>query len=199
MINRKKQRESGRTYTALIALSLFAASSFYAQAADVNGKTGKESKKSSAPNFSIDKKDPIFISSDHMEVDRKRNTIVYKGRVVTVQGEMTLNSDALTAYYEPEMKQIKEVIAEGKVNVTQGDRIATGAKAVFNQKEQTLVLTGNPVVRQGNSQISGTRITFYIEQDRAVAEGGNQRVKATIFPGEFGGKEKNETGSEQRR
>jgi lipopolysaccharide export system protein LptA len=198
MIKRKK-RKSGRTYTALVALFLFVAGAPYVQAADVSGNKGKEKKKSDGPSFSIDKKDPIFISSDHMEVDRKKNTIVYKGKVVTVQGEMTMNSDALTAHYEPEMKQIKEVIAEGKVNVTQGDRVATGAKAVFNQKEQTLVLTGNPVVRQGNSQISGTRITFYIEQDRAVAEGGNQRVKATIFPGEFGGKEKDETSSEQRR
>lgn len=198
MMRCKKER-IGRGYTALIALSLLAATSLCVQAADVSGQSGKEGKKSEGPNFSIDKKDPIFISSDHMEVDRKKNTIVYKGRVVTVQGEMTMNSEALTAYYNPEMKQIKEVIAEGKVNVTQGDRVATGGKAVFNQKERTLILTGNPVVRQGNSQVSGSRITFYIEQDRAVAEGGNQRVKATIFPDEFGGKEKAEAGSEQPR
>jgi lipopolysaccharide export system protein LptA len=182
----------------LIGLFVSMAMSFPAQAADVSGKIGKEGK-SSGPSFSVDKKEPIFITSNHMEVDRKRNTIVYKGKVVTVQGEMTMNSEALTAYYDPEMKQLKEVVAEGKVNVTQGDRVATGGKAVFNQKTQTLVLTGNPVVRQGNSQVSGSRITFYIEQDRAVAEGGDQRVRATIFPEEFGGKEKSETGPEKRR
>src|SRR5712692_1848138 len=183
----------------LIALSIWMASPFLAQAADVTGKAGRETKKSGGLSFSVDKNEPIFITSDHMEADRKKNTIIYKGRVVTVQGEMTMNSEALTAYYDPEMKLLKEVIAEGKVNVTQGDRVATGAKAVFNQTTKTEVLTGDPVVRQGNSQVSGSRITFYMEQDRAVAEGGDQRVKATIFPGEMEGKEKGETNPEKRR
>ena len=84
------------------------------------------------------------------------------------------------------MKQLKEVVAEGKVHVTQGNRVATGTKAVFNGKAQTITLTGNPVVRQGNNQVSGSRITFFIAQDRAVVEGGaQQRVKAIIFPGEL--------------
>jgi lipopolysaccharide export system protein LptA len=170
-----------------------------AQAAETTGKPGKETKKNGGLSFSANTKDPIFITSDHMEADRKKNTLIYRGRVVTVQGEMTMNSERLTAYYDPEMKQLREVIAEGKVNVTQGDRVAIGAKAVFNQKDKTIILTGDPVVRQGNSQISGSRITFYIEQDRAVAEGGNQRVKATIFPEEFKEKEKAEADSEKRR
>lgn len=196
-MNRPK-RESARVYKAILGFFLSLVVSFYAQAADV-GENRKESGKSGGPSFSVDKKAPIFITSNQLEVDRKKNTIVYKGRVVTVQGEMTINSEALTAYYDPEMKQLREVVAEGKVNVTQGNRVATGGKAVFNQKEQTLVLTGDPVVRQGNSQVAGSRIIFFIEQDRAVAEGGNQRVKATIFPDELGGKEKSDAGSEQRR
>ncbi len=186
-------------YAFFVGLSFLLARPFSAQAAEITGKTGKETKKNGGLSFSANTKDPIFITSDHMEADRKKNTLIYKGRVVTVQGEMTMNSETLTAYYDPEMKQLRQVIAEGKMNVTQGDRVALNAKAVFNQKDQTLILTGNPVVRQGNSQISGSRITFYIEQDRAVAEGGDQRVKATIFPEEFKGKEKGEAGPEKRR
>ena len=41
------------------------------------------------------------------------------------------------------------------------------------------------MVRQGSSQISGSRIIFYIREDRAVAEGGSQRVTATIYPEEL--------------
>ena len=127
--------------------------------------------KSGESVFEFNKKDPIYITSDWMEVDQKKNTIVYKGRVVAVQAEMTMRSETLTAVYDPEMKQMKQIIAEGKVNATQGNRVATGDRAVFDEKAKTVTLTGNPVMRQGNSQITGSRIIYYIEQDRAIAEG----------------------------
>jgi lipopolysaccharide export system protein LptA len=87
---------------------------------------------------------------------------------------------------------MKEAITEGKsVQIIQGDKIATGTKAVFDSAAQTVTMTGNPVVRQGNSEVSGERIIFYMKEDRAIAEGGaNQRVKATIFTDEMGKKPK---------
>ena len=51
---------------------------------------------------------------------RRKIRLLYKGRVVTVQSEMTMRSETLTAYYEAEMKQMKQIVAEGKVNATQG-------------------------------------------------------------------------------
>jgi lipopolysaccharide export system protein LptA len=107
---------------------------------------------------------------------------------------MTMRSETLTAYYDAEMKQMKQIIAEGKVNATQGNRVATGEKAIFDDKAKTVTLTGNPIMRQGNSQVSGTRVVYFIEQDRSVAEGdGKVRVQATIFPEELQKKDKEET------
>jgi len=156
-------------------------------AGEAPGRTKREAfRKAEATSFQAGKKEPILVTSDRMEVDRKKNTITYRGRVVAVQADMTMRSETLTVHYNnSDMKQLREVIAEGKVHVSQGDRVAVGAKAVFNGSDQTITLTGDPVVRQGNSQISGNRITFFIEQDRAVVEGGSQRVKATIFPEEL--------------
>jgi lipopolysaccharide export system protein LptA len=147
---------------------------------------GAGKSKSDDSVFEFNKKDPIYITSDWMEVDQKKNTITYKGRVVTIQSEMTMRSEILTAVYDPEMKQMKQIIAEGKVNAVQGNRVATGEKAIFDEKAKTVTLTGNPVMRQGNSQVTGSRIIYYIEQDRAVAEGKDQvRVQVTIFPEEL--------------
>lgn len=143
--------------------------------------TLKEKSKSTNP-FQTNNTDPIFITSDRMEMDRKKGTIIYSGRVVAKQGEATIKGDKLTASYSEDLKQITEIVAEGNVHITQADRVATGNKAVFDGKKQTITLSGNPVVRQGNSELSGSRILFLIEQDRFVAEG---KVKATIFPGEL--------------
>lgn len=128
--------------------------------------------------------EPITITSDRMEIDQKKNTIVYKGNVVTVRGELTMKSDSLAAVYDLEAG-LKEVVAEGNVRVNQRGREAVGNRAIFNSENETITMTGNPVVKQGNSQISGDRIIFYMKEDRGVVEGGSQRVKAVIFPKEL--------------
>jgi lipopolysaccharide export system protein LptA len=152
--------------------------------------SAKDETKKGTTAFEFNKKDPIFITADWMEADQTKNSITYKGRVVTVQKDMTMRSETLTAYYDPETKQMRQIVAEGKVNATQGDRVATGEKAVFDDKSKTVTLTGSPVMRQGNNQVSGAKLIYFVEQDRSIVEGdANNRVRATIFPDELKGKE----------
>src|SRR5438093_13734598 len=94
----------------------------------------KEEIKKGASGFEINTKDPIYITADWMEVDQNKNTITYKGRVVTIQADMTMRSEALIAYYDPETKQMTQIVAEGKVNATQGNRVATRAQAAVHDK-----------------------------------------------------------------
>jgi lipopolysaccharide export system protein LptA len=156
-----------------------------------SGAAAKDDGDKGGSGFEFNKKDPIYITADWMEVDQKKNTITYKGRVVTIQNEMTMRSETLTAYYEPEMKQMKQIVAEGKVNATQGNRVATGDRAVFDDKAKTVTLTGSPVMRQGNSQVSGAKVVYYIEQDKAIAESdGKVQVRAIIFPEEIKGRDR---------
>jgi len=128
----------------------------------------------------------ITITSDRMELDQKKNTVIYMGNVVTVRGNVTMKSDTLTATYNSEMKRLTEVVAEGNLEMTQGNRMATGTKAIFNSDDNSIVLTGDPVIRQGNSQVSGCRIIMFINEERGVVEGGCQRVKAVIFLDDLG-------------
>jgi lipopolysaccharide export system protein LptA len=159
----------------------------------------KPEKKSGGSAFQFNRKDPIYITADWMEVDQVRNVITYKGRVVMLQADMTMRSETLMAYYDPEMKQMKQIVAEGKVNAVQGNRTATGDRAVFDDKSKTVTLTGNPVMRQGNSQVTGTKVVYFTEQERAVAEGdGKIRVQATIFPEDLQSQEKGDAAGKQQ-
>jgi len=152
----------------------------------------KAKKTESGQRLEVSRKEPIHITANQMEVDQKKNTIIYRGNVVTTQGDMNIRSEILTAVYSPEMKGLQTVVAEGKVQISQSGRTATGGKAVFNGQEQTITLTGDPVIHHGNSQISGSRIIFFIEEDRATVEGGKERVKATVFPEEIEQKKQRE-------
>ena len=133
------------------------------------------------------KKDPIIITSDQMIWDLKKGKITYRGRVVAVQGDTTLKSRVLTGYYDTESKEITKIVANDKVHVIQACRVATGAKAVFTVSDQTITLNGNPVLREGRNQISGSRFIFFIEQDRFEVDG---PVKSTLVPYELMGQEK---------
>jgi lipopolysaccharide export system protein LptA len=45
-------------------------------------------------------------------------------------------------------------------------------------------------MRQGNNQVSGAKVVYFIEQDRAMVEGdGKTRVSAVIFPEELKSRE----------
>ncbi len=176
-----------------IVLGAFLAGSLAATRAEAAAAEGKKSVNA----FEFNKKDPIYITADWMEVDQAKSTIVYKGRVVAVQSDMTMRSDALIAYYDPEMKQMKQIVLDGKVNATQGTRVATGDRAVFDDKAKTVTLTGNPVMRQGNNQVSGAKVVYFIEQDRAMVESdGKTRVSATIFPEELKAREQGDAKSQ---
>jgi len=170
----------------LAACLLFAGLQSPGQAGEATPATKAGAKKkspSSGDNAAAQK--PIFVSSDRMEMDRQKNVLIYVGKVVVVQDDMTMRSDKLTTYFDPDLQSMKQAIAEGKlVQVTRGDRVATGTKAVFDGVSQTITMTGNPVMRQGNSEISGERIVYFMVEDKMIAEG---KVRGTIFPDELQG------------
>jgi len=78
--------------------------------------------------------------------------------------------------------KIKEVIAEGHVHIQRGDRIAEGRRAVFDQAKQTITLTDNAVLHEGQNQVAGDRIIVYLQEQRSVVESGsNSRVSAVFY------------------
>jgi len=130
--------------------------------------------------------------------DEKR--IVYRGDVVAVQGDVTMKSDQLTVLYEdvpptadvttvkagkPEnsegaapgasKQRLKEIIAEGHVDITSGNRRATGKKAVFNEGLRTVVLSGDAHVQELGNWVSGERVTVFLDEKRSIVEGSGER------------------------
>lgn len=140
-------------------------------------------------SFSLtSRKEPIAVRSNGLEFLYDEKRIVYRGDVVATQGAETLKSNVLTITYEDapakngaplqrtsatstSQQQIKEIIAEGDVEIVSGDRRATAKKAVFNESTRTVVLSGNAVLQEGQNRVSGERVTIYIDERRTVVEG----------------------------
>ena len=122
---------------------------------------------------------PINIKSDTMSFDYKKSVVVFSGRVHAVQSGNELSSNTLHVQMNKD-SQIQEMIADGNVRMSQGQRWATGDHAVLDETVHTLVLTGSPVVHDGNDQIAGTKITVYLQTNKSEVTD----PKAVIFPRE---------------
>jgi outer membrane protein assembly factor BamD len=144
----------------------------------------KEEKKGEPPQ-------PIEIISDRVETYTGDNLILFKGNVVARQQDMVIYADSVDAVLAEEGKGIEKVIAGGNVKITQGVRTAQSQKAVFDNVEKKVVLTGDPKVWEGEQLISGDEIIFDIDRNRVEIKGGSGgRGKAKVYPkGDFEKKE----------
>jgi lipopolysaccharide export system protein LptA len=140
---------------------------------------------------------PINISSDKMEVSQKQGTIVFEGHVVAQQENLTMTGKKLVVYAVKEksktakgsgeqsgmIERLDRIELSGEVRISQGEKLATCEKAVYYRQEQKIILSGNPQVSQGKDVLNGRLITLYLLEERSVIEGGGQNpVKATLFP-----------------
>ncbi|MGH7907242.1 MAG: LptA/OstA family protein, partial [Candidatus Binataceae bacterium] len=121
---------------------------------------------------------PIKITSETMSLDYKNKLVLFIGHVHATQAGSQLTSDSLVVQYGENFKDVKDMTANGNVRMSQGTRYATSDHAIMNQQEQTVVLTGHPVVHDGPDQITGTRITVYIKTGKSVVE----EAQAVLFP-----------------
>lgn len=154
-------------------------------AAGPAGWAADDAPKPAAGRAAAGREAPLVITADRMELRRKENLIVYRGNVLAERGDVKIRSDVLSARYDAGDGALKTVVAEGQVRVSQGAREMTGDKAVFDDSKETITVSGNTVMRDGDNSVSGGRVTIYLDEDRSVVENRGGRVKAVIFPGQW--------------
>lgn len=135
---------------------------------------------------------PIVINSKALEADNKNMTITFTGDVEAKREDFTVYCQQMVVYYEKpadknkgadEGTRIDKIVATGDVKIVRSEGgVATGKKAVYYQRDEKLVLTGQPVVKQGDNSVEGDRITLFLKEDRSVVESsGDKKVRAVIF------------------
>ncbi len=140
---------------------------------------------------------PIQISSDKMEVSQRDGTITFDGHVVAQQEDLTMTGRKLVVFAVKEkpkggkgdtgqsgfIERVDRIEIIGEVRISQAEKLATCDKAVFYRQDQKIILSGNPQVSQGKDVLNGQLITLYLLEQRSVVEGGGQNpVKATLYP-----------------
>ena len=147
-----------------------------------------------------EKDQPIQIVSDRLDAYNEKRMVVFSGNAVATQGARTIRAERLTFYYRDDQAKagrtslggggertgnLERMEANGHVTITEGERVVTGEEAVFEQEAQKITMKGNAVLREGDNIIQGDKIVVFLNENRGVVEGAeNRRVSATIYPGE---------------
>ncbi|MBP8984998.1 MAG: hypothetical protein KBG12_04530 [Syntrophobacterales bacterium] len=179
------RRLSGVTVVVLLT-------AFFIQSAGAADRSGSKA-------VSLKGKGPIEITSDRLDAYNEEKLVVFSGNVVATQADKVIRADQLFVYYKKkkgtkgqkskdfgqEAGELDRIEARGNVQVTQGKKVVTGEHGVFYNDEQKIVMTGNPVMREGDNILKGERIIVLLDEDRGIVESSKEkRVTATIYPDE---------------
>ncbi len=127
-------------------------------------------------------KKPLTIDASVMEVDKGGGKVVFKGDV-EARETFILCSDELHVHYS-EGQDVTDIIAIGNVRLLKDGKVARAGRATYGRLDGTMVLTENPSITQCSDKVVGTKITFNVNSETALIEGGKGgRVRAVIMPG----------------
>jgi lipopolysaccharide export system protein LptA len=139
----------------------------------------------------------LTITSKTMVASNLDRVIIFEGDVVLKKGEFSLTADRLEVTLAPrdqgkdssqgntlfgETEMGKEAIslmeAMGHVEVSQGNRHGKAESAIYDQKDEKVILTGRPEIWEKDYRVSGRKMIFYLREQRNVVEDSN----AIVYP-----------------
>ncbi len=136
------------------------------------------------------------IEGDHLEMvaDEHEARFIFTDNVRVIGNNIILTCDRLKVISSRQdgeqptgerlggMGRIRSIVASGRVHVSQEGREATAGRAEVSPDEGRVVLTGDPVIRDQQGEVSGDRITLYQGLERAVVESGPDRPARVMLP-----------------
>ena len=157
--------------------------------------------------FSQNRDQPVHIEAATLEVRDKDKVATFSGDVKVQQGDTGLRCKSLVVFYEQQgdadksksvalanpgpggQQRIKRLEARGGVVVTQKEQTATGDLGLFDMQTNTVTLTGNVVMTQGQNVLRGDRLVVDLTNGVSRVESGKNgqgRVQGLFLPGSGG-------------
>lgn len=116
-------------------------------------------------------------AKDKVEWHQKEMKVVAIGDAVATKGNLKIESDTLTGYYNSQAtnakNNINRVVADGNVKMSSPKADALGKKLDYNLQQDVAILTGDPAtIKTLTETISAKdRIIYYPSEQKAVAIG----------------------------
>ncbi len=125
-----------------------------------------------APQPDTSTREPIVITSGHMEAQKLGDKVTFTGDVTLKKENMTLSSDSMIVFYDAGTKDVRQIDAHGNVVVHKDSRVAFSNDASYYSRDEKIVLTGDARIIENENRLGGKKITIFMRDDRSLVEGG---------------------------
>jgi lipopolysaccharide export system protein LptA len=123
--------------------------------------------------------EPIMWGAD--EVSRTTTSLSLKGRAELTQGDSRIRADSVEAAVSN--GDLNRIEAVGNVYFVTPDQTIRGDRAVYTPADNTIVLTGDVILTQGENVMTGGRLVYNTRTEAAQMEGGSgNRVQGVFYP-----------------
>jgi lipopolysaccharide transport protein LptA len=114
----------------------------------------------------------IVGSADEYEENEKDGLIIFRGNVKMLRENGYLYADVVTVHRDPETGDVLKTIAEGHVDMKDGDLMARCEKAVLDEVNDIIELTGSVVVTRGSDKVEAPYVKYNRKTGRRIGKGG---------------------------
>ncbi len=130
---------------------------------------------STAENSSL----PVEATADDLQVNTAENSAIFSGNAKVIQGLLDLRADKITVFFEDGARNIDAVKAAGRVKFTNGQETAEAQNAQFDVTSQVITFSGNVILRQAQTVLTGNNLTYNITTSKSKMSG---NVKTIFTP-----------------
>lgn len=124
---------------------------------------------------------PVVITADALSADKKNNNAVFEGNVIARNERMTLSADRMKVYYTVDGR-LDRIDAHGKVRLVRDEQVLTSDDAEYFALTQVVIFTGNPRAIEGTNVLTGTKITYQMDEDRIMVESSRVFIDSDLSP-----------------
>jgi lipopolysaccharide export system protein LptA len=126
----------------------------------------------------------------------KKKQATFSGNVKVVQGDTTMTSKSLAAFYDQNAplksatpgpggsSSIRRLEAKGGVVVTQKDQVVSGQTAVFDTRTNLITMLGGVVLTQCKNVMRGARLAVDMTTGVSRIESDSGKVQVLLIQGQ---------------
>lgn len=119
---------------------------------------------------------PVETKAETFSINSADGTAIFSGNVLVAQGNLRLSAAQVRVEYDQDGKGIARLHASGGVTVANASDAAEAREAVYTIADGAIVMTGDVLLTQGNTALSGAKLTIQLKNGTGRMEGGVSTV-----------------------
>jgi lipopolysaccharide export system protein LptA len=125
-----------------------------------------------------DKQVPTKVDADVIRYNWTTRKVIMQGKpfVTLTRDDLTLTCRRMVGDNDA-AGRLAYAVCEGDVKLVRGTRVVTCERGQYDRDAARIICDGNPVLRDGETEVSGKRLTYLIAADEVLLE---EAVQATV-------------------